>query len=370
MRQDTTFVGLDVHKKQIRVAMLKPTGELVEWTVNNEPTAVRRMARKILREAPGPVACCYEAGPCGYEVQRQLRAQKVDCIVVAPSLIPSKPGDRIKTDTRDARKLAELLKAGLLTEVAPPTEEEEAVRDLCRCREDAKQDLMRARHRLSKFLDRRGYRYIGGKKNWTKGHSQWLRSLRFDRSSDQATFDAYLITLEQIEERILTLETQMTTIAEQEPYREPVAWLQCFRGFRLVSALSLVAELHGFGRFRSPRQLMAYLGLTPSEYSSGEQRRQGGITKTGNSHARRLLVEAAHHYRHRPAVGTSLSRRRQGQPGWVIAHADRAMARLHRRFNGLLARSKPYNKTVTAVARELVGFLWAVLYVRVEESVG
>jgi transposase len=369
MHEDTTYVGLDAHKKQLKVALLKPSGEFVEWAVANEPAGISRMARKIQREAPGQVECCYEAGPCGYDLQRQLCSQGMACIVVAPSLIPTRPGDRIKTDARDARKLAELLRAGLLTEVAPPTEDEEALRDLCRCREDAKQDLTRARHRLSKFLTRRGYRYTEGKKNWTRRYGQWLRSLRFDRPSDQATFDAYLLSVLQIEERSRSLEAQMETSAKQEPYMEPVAWLRCFRGFDTVSALSLVAELHGFSRFRSPRQLMAYLGVIPSEYSSGDQRRQGGITKTGNTHARRLLVEAAHHYRHRPMVGSALSRRRQGQPGWVIAHADRAMERLHRRFNRLLARGKPYNKTVTAVARELVGFLWAVLYVRVEEGV-
>lgn len=368
MGNDTTYVGLDAHKKRIRVAMLDPSGKFTEWTVSNEPGAVRRMARKILREAPGPVEACYEAGPCGYDLQRQLTAQDLDCIVVAPSLIPTKPGDRIKTDTRDARKLAELLKAGVLTEVAPPTEDEEAVRDLCRCREDAREDLTRARHRLSKFLTRRGYRYTDGKRYWTQRHHRWLRSLCFDRPGDQATFDVYLLTIEQTEERIRTLEAQMAQIAEEEPYRDPVAWLKCFRGFRTITALSLVAELHGFGRFRSARQLMAYLGLVPSEFSSGDQRRQGGITKTGNSHARRLLVEAAHHYRHRPAVGKTLARRREGQPAWVIVHADRAMGRLHRRFNALLARNKPYNKAVTAVARELVGFIWAVLYVRVEEG--
>ena len=368
MQKDITFVGMDAHKKNIQVAMLTPDMGVTEWTVSNEPAAIRRMVKKIQREAKGEVESCYEAGPCGYELQRRIRAQGMECTVIAPSLIPVRPGDRIKTDRRDALKLAELHRAGLLTEVVPPTEDEEAVRDLCRCREDVRQDLLRSRHRLSKFLTRRGYRFTQGKKNWTKLHRKWLRSLCIERPADQATFDAYLLAVEQLEERRRTLDVQMDAFAIQEPYREPVAWLRCFRGIDTVTALTIVAELHGFSRFNSPRQLMGYLGLVPSEYSSGEKRRQGAITKTGNVHVRRVLVEAAHHYRRKPAVGQKLQKRREGQPGWVIAHADRAMERLYRRFMHMIMGGKHYNKTVVATARELVGFIWAVLYVRVEEG--
>jgi len=252
MQEGITFIGMDAHKKKIQVAMLMPNMGVTEWTVPNEPTAVRRMVRKIQREAKGKVKSCYEAGPCGYELQRCIRAQGMACTVVAPSLIPVRPGDRIKTDRKDALKLAELHRAGLLTEVTPPTEDEEAVRDLCRCREDVRQDLLRARHRLSKFLTRRGYRYTQGKNNWTKIHRKWLRSLCFERPVDQATFDAYLLSVEQLEERNRTLEAQMEAVAVLELYREPVAWLRCFRGIDTVTALTIVAELHGFSRQLAP----------------------------------------------------------------------------------------------------------------------
>ncbi len=283
------------------------------------------------------------------------------CEVVAPSLIPFKPGERIKSDRRDARKLAELLRAGLLTEVHAPTQDEEAVRDLCRCREDAREDLTRVRHRMSKFLLRRGCTYNLTRKAWGRLHRQWLRGLKFERAADQAIFDDYLLAIEQVEERLCSLDARLGSIAEQEPYREPVAWLRCFRGIDTTTALSLVAELHDFRRFTSARALMAYLGLVPSEHSSGEGRRRGAITKTGNRHVRRLLVETAWHYRHRPTVGLTLRRRRHGQPARVIALADRAQQRLCRRYARMAARGKPHNKIVVAIARELVGYLWATL---------
>ena len=314
-----TFVGLDAHKNSISVAILPAgRGRVVEWQVANEPAAVRRLARKLEREAPGEVRCCYEAGPCGYALPRQLQAAGVICEVVAPSLIPVKPGERIKTDRRDAIKLAELLRAGLLTEVHAPTEDEEAVRDLCRCREDAREDLTRVRHRMSKFLLRRARIYSLTRKAWGKLHRQWLRGLKFERAADQAIFDDYLLALEQLEERLCTLEARLDAVARQEPYREPVAWLRCFRGINTTTALSLVAELHDFRRFTSAPALMAYLGLVPREHSSGEGRRQGAITKTGNRHVRRLLVETAWQYRHRPAVGLGLRQRRRGQPARVV----------------------------------------------------
>lgn len=328
----------------------------------NEPAAVRRLAKKLQREAPGEVRCCYEAGPCVYALQRQLESAGLICEVVAPSLIPVKPGERIKTDSRDAIKLAEMLRAGLLTEVHAPTEDEEAVRDRCRCREDAREDLTRARHRMSKFLLRRACTYGLTRKAWGKLHREWLRGLKFERAADQAIFDDYLLALEQLGERLPTLEAKLARIAEQEPYRESVAWLRCLRGIDTTTALSLVAELHDFRRFTSAPALMAYLGLVPSEHSSGQGRRQGAITKTGNGHVRRLLVETAWQYRHRPTVGPGLGQRRAGQPARVVALADRAQQRLCRRYARMVARGKPHNKIVVAIARELVGYLWAALY--------
>lgn len=358
-----TFVGMDAHKKAINVAMLLPgRKDPVEWQVANEPAAVRRLAKKLEREGPGEVRCCYEAGPCGYVLQRQLhQAARLVCEVVAPSLIPVKPGERIKTDRRDARKLAELLKANLLTEVHAPSVEEEATRDLSRCREDAQEDLGRARQRMGKFLLRRWLMFTVSKRAWGKLHRQWLRGLTFEHADDRAVFGDYLIAIEQLEERLRTLVIQLTECAQRDPYREPVGWLRCFRGIDTVTAITLVAELHDFRRFQNARALMAYLGLVPSEYSSGDSRHRGNITKAGNSHARRVLVETAWHYRHRAKSGETLRRRRDGQPARVIALADRAQERLCRRFRHLVERGKPTPKVVVAIARELVGFLWAAL---------
>jgi transposase len=313
------------------------------------------------RRAPGVVLCCYEAGPLGYGLQRALLDQGLECVVVAPSLIPVKPGDRIKTDRRDARKLAELLRGGLLTEVHAPTPEQEAVRDLCRAREAAKDDLNRVRHRLSKFLLRRDVRWTGGRSAWTKAHRSWLRGLRLELEADQVILDDHLLALDQVEDRLAALLTRLEAISIEAPYAEPVGWLRCFRGIDTITAISIVAELHDWRRFSSPRALMAYLGMIPSEHSSGGQERRGALTKAGNGHVRRLLIETAWHYRHRPAVRGRLRKRRQGQPAHVIGLADRAQQRLYARYRRLLERGKPHNKIVVAIGRELVGFLWAAL---------
>jgi transposase len=358
------WVGMDAHKKAINVAVLCGNErEVREWTVENKPAAIRRLVKKVVREADGrEVRCCYEAGPCGYALQRQIEAAgPVICEVIAPSLIPRKPGERIKTDRRDARKLAEMLRTGLLTEVQAPTPEQEAVRDLCRAREDAKEDLLRCRHRLNKMLLRRGLVYRVGSRLWTGAHRQWLRSLRFEHASDRAVMQDYLMAIEQLEERLKTLEQELTTAAESEAFREPVGWLRCFRGIDTVTAVTVVAELHGIERFQSPRELMAYVGLVPSEHSSSERTRRGGITKAGNSHARRVLIEASWHYRHPPRNSRALQRRRKGQPAAVMAIADKAQHRLYRRQRHLVARGKKSTQAVVACARELVGFIWAAL---------
>jgi len=370
MAEATTHVGLDVHKQSISVAVLLPgSAKALQWEMRNEPGEVRRLVRRLRRDGGGgsELLCAYEAGPCGYVLQRQLVREGVACQVVAASLIPRKPGERIKTDRRDARKLAELLRAGLLTEVRPPSEAEEALRDLCRCREDARADLMRARHRLGKMLLRQGLRYVEGKP-WTLQHRAWLWSLKLEHAAERMVLEDYLLAVEQVSTRLVTLEAQLGELAEQEPYRERVGWLRCFRGIDTITALSVLAELHGFERFQKPRQLMAYLGLVPSESSSGASVHRGPITKTGNRHLRRLLTEAAHHSRHRPGVGAALRRRRAGQPAAVIALADRAQQRLHHRYSRLLlGRGLPRQKVVIACARELAGFLWAVLFLHPQQ---
>ena len=361
MKNSITFVGLDAHKKVIVVAMLLPgSTEPIVWQIPNEAGAVRRMARRILREARGVVRVCYEAGPCGYALQRTLKDLGLDCVVIAPSLIPVKAGDRIKTDVRDARKLASLFRAGLLTEVHPPTAAEEAVRDLSRCREDAKEDLMRARHRLGKLLLRRGM--IWDRDNWTKAHRAWMDKIRFDHPADQLVFQDYLLATQHLEDRIRRLDQALEAVMEEDRYRGPVGALRCFQGIDTVSAVAIVAELHDFGRFRSARELMGYLGLVPSEDTSSDRRRLGSITKAGNSHVRRILVESAWHYRHPPRLYKSLRDRRAGQPAAVISVADRAAQRLYRKFQKFQARGKASTKAVIAVARELAGFVWAALY--------
>jgi transposase len=362
MGEGITFVGLDAHKVSISVAMLLPdTTVPVEWQLPNERSAVRRMVRKVERAAGGEVRFCYEAGVCGYALQRQItESGEASCMVVAPSLIPRKPGERIKTDRRDARKLASLFRAGLLTEVQPPNARDEAVRDLCRAREDARDDLLRCRHRLAKMLLRRGLVY-SGRRSWSRAHRSWLSALRFDNAVDQAVLDDYLLAIDHLGDRIKGLSEKLEDISREAPYAEPVAALRCFRGIDTVTAMTIVAELHTFGRFASPRGLMAFLGLVPSEHSSGTTKHQGGITKAGNSHVRRVLVEAAWNYRYRPGTAT-LRKRRQGQSPRVIAIADRAMVRLHRRFTRMTTARKPTPKIAVAVARELVGFIWAALY--------
>jgi transposase len=360
VKQVTTYVGIDAHKKDLFVAMLVGTQATpMTWTVPNELQAIRRLGRKLERDAPGPVRVFYEAGPCGYALQRQLTTSRVSCDVVAPALIPRKPGERVKTNRRDARKLAELGRAGLLTAVQPPTPEDEAVRDLARARDDAREDLQRCRHRLGKLLLRRGVHYAG--RNWTRAHRQWIDNLAWTHAAERAVVDDYRLAIDQTEARLLELDARLAEIAETDPYREPVGWLRCFRGIDTLTAMLLLAELHDFRRFPSAPALMAYLGLVPGEDSSGEKHRRGRITRTGNALVRRLLVETAWHYQHRPSIGVALTRRRKGQPGRVIAIADKAQQRLCRRFRKMAAEHKPAPKIAVAIARELAGFLWAAL---------
>ena len=360
MKNITTYVGVDAHKKDLFIAMLVGDQTTpVTWQVANEPNAVRRLVRKLEREAPGPVQMCYEAGPGGYALQRRVTTPRVNCQVIAPALIPRKPGERIKTNRRDARKLAELLRAGLLTEVRPPTPEEEAVRDLCRARDDAREDLQRCRHRLGKLLLRRGLHYSG--RNWTRAHRRWIDTLEWAQLAERVVVDDYLLAIDHTEARLMELDARLIEIAQADPYREPVGWLRCFRGIDTLTAILILAELHDFRRFHSARALMAYLGLVPGEDSTGEKHRRGRITRTGNALVRRLLVETAWHYQHRPGVGVALTRRRKGQPGRVIAIADKAQQRLCRRFRRLAEQHKPAPKIAVAIARELAGFLWAAL---------
>jgi transposase len=360
MSKCITYIGLDAHKETITAAVLLPRRRRADLTtVANEDTSVRRFIRRVRKKAPGPVVACYEAGPTGFALKRLLDGLEVDCQVIAPSLIPAKPGDRIKTDRRDATKLAELLRADLLTEVHPPTESEEAVRDLCRAREQAVRDTTTAKHRLTKFLLRRGHRCAS--RAWTLPWWKWVRGLQMPHEADRIVLDNYIAAVEQAQARVEALSHDIERLSKTEPYAAPVGRLRCFRGIDTNIAMTIVTELHGFERFQDPRQLMAYLGLVPSEYSSGGTTKRGALTKTGNGHVRRALIEAAWHYRHRPHVGSRLKKRRRGQPAGAVALAERAQQRLCKRRARLSYRGKEPNKVTAAIARELAGFVWAAL---------
>jgi transposase len=307
------------------------------------------------------VRCCYEAGPCGFELQRALSTRSIPCDVIAPALIPRRPGERIKTDRRDASQLAILYRAGALTAIHIPTDQEEAARDLLRCREDIRVDLLRARHRLSKFLLRHGRRFTETKKAWSKRHATWLRAQTWPIAALDQTHRAYLRAVDEIEARLQDVETDIRNLLTLEPLQERVQRLRCFRGIDDLTALTIAAELGDARRFPSAPSVMAFVGLVPSEHSSGAKRVQGAITKTGNAHLRRVLVESAWHYRHHPFVGRTLRLRQQGAPTDAITRAWTAQQRLHRRYACFAARGKPKQHIVTAVARELTGFVWAAL---------
>jgi transposase len=358
-----TWVGIDAHKKTLAVAVLSPGSKVAEeFTVDNTESAIRKLARRLTRAAKGKeVRACYEAGTCGFTLQRRLDAANVMCDVIAPSLIPRKPGERFKTDRRDALKLAELSRAGVLTTVSPPTLEQEAIRDLCRCREAARADLHRVRHRLIKMLVRRGLVFDPHQRLWSVAHRRWIDGLLFDNAVDRVVVAEFRLAIEQTERRLKALDKELEKAAELPLYREHVGWLRCFRGIDTTVAMIFVAELHGIDRFESPRALAAYLGLVPSLHASGDSARHGKITKTGNGHIRRALIQACWQYRHRAGVGTRLRKRREGQPERVLTIAENAQRRLCDRYARLKARGKHSNKVVIAIARELVGFLWAAL---------
>lgn len=360
MGESTTIVAFDQHAATTVAAVLLPghrTPALHPMT--SDVREIRRFVRRLGR--PDAVQCCYEAGPCGFELQRALQADGVACDVIAPALIPRRPGNRVKTDRRDAGQLAVLQRAGALTAVHVPTEQEEAARDLLRCREDIRADLLRARHRLSKFLLRHGRRFTGTKKAWSKKHDAWLRGQTWPIAALEQTHRAYVRAVDEAVARLRAVEADLQALLTLEPLRARVARLRCFRGIDDLTALTIAAELGDPRRFPTAPSTMAFVGLVPSEHSSGAKKARGAITKTGNAHLRRVLVEAAWHYRHHPFVGHRLHERQRGAPEAVTQQAWTAQHRLHRKYRGLAARGKSKPHIVTAVARELTGFVWAAL---------
>src|ERR671925_2041814 len=295
----------DVHKHSIVAATLPPDGGSPELQrIDNSERAIRRLIARL--GGPEGLAVAYEAGPCGYDLLRLLARLGVACDVIAPSLVPVRAGDRVKTDRRDAKRLVRLYRAGELSFVAPPTPEQEGLRDLVRCRDDLRRARTAARHRVGKQLLRYGRVYRQGKKAWTLRHQAWLRQQRLDDPLAHAALEQMLCHLDAIDAQIAAVDRQLDRIARSEPWSDPVRWLSCFRGISTLTALGLLAEIGDFRRFGSARELMSFLGLTVSEYSSGERRSRGSTTKTGNRHARRLLVEAAWHHQHPPRLSTRI----------------------------------------------------------------
>ena len=355
------YVGLDVHAETITAAVADPDGSVRELgTIAHRPEAVRKLVRKL--GGSSRLRMCYEAGPTGYALYWELGALGVHCDVIAPTLIPTKVGDRVKTDRKDASKLARCYRAGDLTPIFVPDAATEALRDLVRAREVAKQDQLRARHRVSKFLLRHGRHRPEGMRAWTGRHAIWLGQQRFDSPVLQTVFDEYRSTLGLIADRVERLEQAiLTAVASLSPAQQTlVAALATLRGVREVTAATVVSELVTFRRFARPRQLMGYAGLVPREHSSGASRWRGAITKTGNAHLRRVLVEAAWAYRHRPAPSRVLRRRQVGQPAPVLAIAHAAQTRLCARYRRMMSLGKAPLFIATIIGRELLGFMWAI----------
>src|SRR5919205_965374 len=365
------FIGLDVHADTIAAAVAEPDGEVRPLgMIPNRFESVRKMVAKL-----GPVdqlKACYEAGPTGYILYWQLTSLGVACEVIAPSLVPIKAGDRVKTDRRDAAKLARSYRAGDLTPVWVPDAAHEALRDLVRAREDARQDQVRARHRLGKFLLRHGWRPPEDvKKNWTHKHMDWVkRQVRFEQAASQAAFLDYVHEVEHAADRLERIEKAIddAIVAAPPEIQQVVQALQALRGVGKIVAVSVVAEVGSLSRFTKPSQLMAYAGMVSSEYSSGNHIQRGGITKTGNSHLRRVIVEAAWAYQHKPWIGGWLAKRQQGLDEETKAIAWKAQWRLCTRYKKLAARGKNKPQIVTAIGRELLGFIWAIA-VRTEARV-
>ena len=361
MQKKVRFLGLDVHAETIAVAIAEPDGEVRSLgVIANRGESVGRLIKKL--GAVEQLCACYEAGPTGYVLYWQLTELGVECTVVAPTLIPTKAGDRVKTDRRDALKLARCHRAGDLTGVWVPDASWEALRDLVRTREAAKQDQLRARHRLSKFLLRTGQRPVVGVKAWTQPYMAWVRQLRYEQAAQEWTRVDLLHEVEHMAERVRRLEEAIREAVKLAPagMQEVIRGLQALRGVAEISAVTVVAELGQISRFANARQLMGYSGAVPREASSGKRQQRGAITKTGNAHLRRIAIEAAWSYRLKPAVGPVLRKRQEGLSEEIKEMAWKAQLRLHKRYARLAAAGKDQRKIVTAVGRELLGFIWAI----------
>lgn len=360
MEDDSTlYVGLDVHKDSITVAYAVGMGEVELFgKIRSTDAEVDRMSKRLQSKARH-IFMVYEAGPCGYGLYRRLIAKGFDCMVCAPSLIPRKPGERVKTDRRDAMKLVRSLRAGDLSAVYVPTVEDESFRDLARAWSAARDDLKQARHRLKSFLLTHGVHYLG-RPNWGATHRRWLSTFSFDSAWQQLAFDEHRRTIEDRLAQCQRLEAALQEAVVSWRFYPAVLALQAMRGIQFTSAIGLASELGDLSRFAHPRQLMAWMGVVPSEHSSGGKRRQGSITKTGNTYARKLLIESAWSYRHPARVSIEIQRRHEGIPKPILDRAWDAQVRLCRRYRRLVAKGKSPNVAIVAVAREMIGFIWDI----------
>jgi transposase len=355
------YIGMDVHKSSVQMAVFEETGD--------EPVYERRLdndtgllVKEVLRfSKQGETEVAYEAGCLGYVIERAMKKAGISCYVLPANKVAKKRDNRrLKTDKRDARLIGRELRSRNIRPISVPDEADEAARDLLRCREDAGGDLRRVKQRLSKFLLRHGHIWDSEGSNWTLKHWRWMDGLEFGQEHERIVYEEYRSQIRALEERLSRLEKQVTETAESPRYKASVSKLRAFKGIDYIIALSVICEIGDFRRFAGAKEFMSYLGFVPSEYSSGEKRKQGGITKAGNGHLRRLLIEGAWHYTKSARTGRRLEQRRHGCPLHVIDTADRALHRLHKKYFRLVMKGKHKNVAVTAVARELAGFIWAV----------
>jgi transposase len=355
------FVGLDVHADTIAIAVAEPDGEVRSLgMVSNRSESVSRLVKKL--NVGGSWEACYEAGPTGYALYWELARHGIVCTVVAPTLVPMKAGDRVKTDRRDAERLARSFRSGDLTATWVPDLAHEALRDLVRAREAAKSDQLRARHRLSKFLLRQGRRPTEKITAWTQNYMNWVRTVSFEERPQQWTLEDYINEVEHCAQRVKRIEGLIDEAISSAPdsMKEVIAALQALRGISTISAVTIVAEVGSLSRFPTARQFMGYAGTVPSEHSSGTRIHRGHITKTGNAHLRRIVGEAAWFQRFKPITSRALKARQEDLDPEIIEIASKAMHRLHKRYSQLSMNGKPIQQVVTAVAREMLGFIWAI----------
>lgn len=361
MRKKVLYIGLDVHQKTIDVALAtgRSNGKVRHYgKIESTLDALNKLIEK-LQDKNSELRFVYEAGPCGYQIYRHLHSKNIDCTVIAPSMVPKRSGDRIKTDRRDAMNLVRLFRAGELIGIYVPTIEDEAIRDLVRCRDDIRRFKHKARQRLLAFLMRHGHQYPG-KRYWTKKYYNWLATIKFSHPADQVAFQEYVDVVNEFRQRLKRITEQIQGHVEPWHRYPLVKAYQALRGVSFVVAVTVVSEIGDMNRFENPKQLMAYLGLIPSEHSSGKSIRRGSITKTGNGHVRRVLVQAAWTYRMPARVSTVLLKRQQDLPKSIRDISWKAQTRLCARYRRLIARGKSKQAVVTAIARELGAFIWAI----------